>query len=151
MKNLAVATVFALGLGVSSTSFAQHFEDFESYSVPTSGLIVSGPFEFSAVTPAPWLYVGHDIFGTGKALRWCHAMNIDVKIPSTTMQFDLTVATPTPVTVFAYDHNGTLGTVYPPGPFGPGQHQVMITAGPDARVELRGGDCETWIDNVGVY
>ncbi|MEO0601735.1 MAG: hypothetical protein AAF211_09875 [Myxococcota bacterium] len=148
MKNLAVATVFALGLGVSSTSFAQHFEDFESYVVPTSGPLSSGPLDFYQVAPGPWLYVDHDIFGTGKALRWCDAMNIDVNLGSVTMQFDMTVGTPTPVTVAVV---GAPGSVYPAGPFGWGHHQVMITAGPNATIELRGGDCETWIDNVGVY
>lgn len=147
MRHVMVMAMLAFGLGVSSTSYAQssYFEGFETYAIGTSGATISGPFSYVGPT-----MVDGSPLGFGQMLRWCnwHDIEVSQNPTSTIMQFNLLILGSTPVTVNVFDDSGSPGSVYPGPVFAPGFHQVMVDAGPNATIELRGGDCETWFDDV---
>ncbi|MEN0065446.1 MAG: hypothetical protein AAGA48_25090 [Myxococcota bacterium] len=144
MRNLKWIGPALLGLLVSSTAWAltlEYEENFNALPTPTFGPITSGPLTFSAGT----VVTG----ATDPDLQWCNALDIDVAQNATMVSFELYNSSHTdPIHVAVFDATGSPGTVLPGHVFNHGIHTVQVIAGPHATIELRGGNCETWIDDV---
>ncbi|MBX2799204.1 MAG: hypothetical protein KTR31_16135 [Myxococcales bacterium] len=147
MKNILLGAAAVVGVAASSTSQAQNLvyaEDFQSTLTPHFAPFSSGPFHFSG-SPQP-LVVNN---GGDNELQWCDELDIAVAQNATLVSFVLeNSAHHDPVFVSVVDHTGSPGTVLPTSVFGYGVHTVQIVAGPYATIHLRGGNCESWVDDV---
>ncbi|MEM6926976.1 MAG: hypothetical protein AAF602_08620 [Myxococcota bacterium] len=147
---LFTALTALAALGVSSTSYALSMvyeETFDTSPAPVWGPFFGPPL---AIFGAPPLVV---VSGPpSQQLQWCGWLDLEVTQNATMISFELINSSHAhPISVDIIDATGSPGTVLPGGIFGYGTHTVQGVAGPNAVVEIRGGNCETWIDDVRLW